>query len=147
MPAPTLAKAFDLLHRSQLLAPEQLRELEELRGRHHDAEGLVRSVLKRGWVTAYQVLEILSGRGEGLFFGDYVLLDRVGTGATAHVYRARHLPSGNTVALKVLRTDLLSLDEARDCLCREGRAGVRLSHPNLVKVHGAFRKDDSLFLV
>src|SRR5262249_50331685 len=125
----------------------QVRELGQLRRRHHNAEGLVRSVLKRSWLTPYQALEVFSGRGKRLFLGDYLLLDRVGTGATAHVYKARHLPSGSTVALKDLRTDLLSPEEARDCLDREGSAGTRLSHPNLLKVYGAFRKKDSHFLV
>jgi serine/threonine-protein kinase len=147
MPKQTLAAVMATLRRSQLLPPEVLRELDHLEHEHHDPQDLVRAVLKRGWLTGYQARELFSGRGEGLLLGEYVLLNRVGSGSTSHVYKARHLPTGRTVGLKVLRTDLLSSDEAWDCLLREGRAGVRLSHPNLLKVHGALCEGDAFFLV
>ncbi|MBI1918020.1 MAG: serine/threonine protein kinase [Planctomycetes bacterium] len=147
MAGQALADVMTRLRRSQLLTPETLRELDDLQHEQHDPQALVRAVLKRGWLTAYQARELFSGRGEGLLLGEYVLLDRVGSGATSHVYKARHLPTGRTVGLKVLRTDLLSTEEAWDCLLREGRAGVRLAHPNLLKVHGALREGDAFFLV
>jgi len=135
------------LRSSQLLTPQALRELDALQHEHHDPQELVRAVLKRGWLTAFQARELFSGRGEGLLLGEYVLLNRVGSGATSHVYKARHLPTGRTVGLKVLRTDLLSTEAAWDCLLREGQAGVRLSHPNLLKVHGALHEGETFILV
>jgi len=147
MPEPALSTVIGTLRRSQLLTPEALRELTHLQGKHHSPNDLVRAVLKQGWLTTYQALELFSGRGKGLLLGGYVLLDRVGSGATSHVYKAKHLRTGRLVGLKVLRTDLLSADEAWDCLLREGQAGVRLSHPNLLKVHGALCEGESCFLV
>src|SRR5262249_21371583 len=97
MPSHSLADVIALLRGSRLLGQEQLRELEPLAQRYSDPQKFVRAVLKRGWLTPYQALELFSGRGEGLHFGEYVVLDRVGTGSTAHVYKARHLPTGCTV--------------------------------------------------
>ena len=61
MPGQALATVMTTLRRSQLLTPEALRELDHLEHEHHDPKELVRAVLKRGWLTAYQARELFSG--------------------------------------------------------------------------------------
>ncbi|MBX3466321.1 MAG: serine/threonine protein kinase [Planctomycetes bacterium] len=63
--------------------------------------------------------------------GDYELLDTLGRGAMGAVHRARHVPSGRVVALKVVTTAEAAL-AAR--LAREASLAGRLDHPAIVRV-------------
>ena len=61
------------------------------------------------------------------------LLGRGGMGA---VYLARDVALHRVVAIKVLRSDGLSLDNAREAFRREARMSAQLVHPNIVPVFG-----------
>jgi serine/threonine protein kinase/WD40 repeat protein len=66
--------------------------------------------------------------------GDYELGEELGRGAMGAVYRARHVPLGQTVALKVILTgEFASESERRRFLAEAGQA-ARLDHPNIVRV-------------
>ncbi len=66
--------------------------------------------------------------------GDYELGEELGRGAMGAVYRARHVPLGQTVALKVVLTgEFASEPERRRFLAEAGQA-ARLDHPNIVRV-------------
>ncbi len=71
--------------------------------------------------------------GGQLRFGDYVLLDRLGTGGSGVVYRAWQLSLQRLVALKLLdgQTD----DRDEDRFARESRTAARLSHPHIVPIY------------
>ena len=62
----------------------------------------------------------------------YQLLELVGQGSFGAVYRARHVHTGQIVALKVASGDVDADAAAR--LLAEGRAAGRLDHPNVVGV-------------
>jgi len=72
------------------------------------------------------------------------LLDELGSGATATVYRALDLSAGREVALKVVRErpDQVRLERFR----REGRVTAALDHPGIVRIHGAGTLDGRPFL-
>jgi serine/threonine-protein kinase len=65
----------------------------------------------------------------------YQLLDPVGRGANATVWRARDLRGGQTVAIKVLRTDVMTLEDVQR-LAQEVEILRNLSHPCIVRLHG-----------
>jgi serine/threonine protein kinase len=71
----------------------------------------------------------------GRRLGPYRLLERVGTGAYAAVYRGRHEVLGVERAIKVPRPSLAAWPEQRDRFLREARVAARLRHPNVVSVH------------
>ncbi|MBX6331367.1 MAG: serine/threonine protein kinase [Gemmatimonadaceae bacterium] len=52
------------------------------------------------------------------------------------VYLARDVALHRVVAIKVLRSDALSLDHAREAFRREARMAAQLVHPNIVPVFG-----------
>lgn len=62
----------------------------------------------------------------------YTLLDRVGEGGTATVYRATH-PEHGTVAFKVLREKLRQDRTAVARFTREAGFGTRVQHPNVIR--------------
>ena len=82
---------MDLLRQYQLLAPEQLAQLPHLiHGRCNDARSLAKMLGRRGWLTIYQINQLLAGNAKDLVFGPYHILDRLGQGGLSAVYKARH---------------------------------------------------------
>lgn len=68
----------------------------------------------------------------GTTVAGYNLLDRVGEGGTATVYRAEH-PEHGTVALKVLREKLRADRTAVTRFVREAGFGTRVTHPSVIR--------------
>lgn len=64
----------------------------------------------------------------------YEVLQKLGEGATATVYRGRHLTIGKDVAIKVLHPHLSASSRNRERFNREARAVGRLSHQNIVSI-------------
>ena len=82
-----------------------------------------------------------------LLDGRYELLEVIGTGGMAVVYKARCHRLNRLVAVKVLK-DEFSADE--DCLRRfraEGEAVAMLSHPNIVQVFDVSASEDANYIV
>jgi WD40 repeat protein len=71
------------------------------------------------------------GQSGGSRFGDYILLDRVGSGGSGAVHRAWQLSLERLVAIKLI--DAGAHDAER--FTREGRMAARLSHPHIVPIY------------
>ena len=71
----------------------------------------------------------------------YEVLEELGRGGMAIVYRARHLTLDRIVALKEMRLlDDTSL-AATERFLREARLGARIRHPNVVEIFDCFEVD------
>ncbi|MES2637981.1 MAG: protein kinase [Myxococcota bacterium] len=70
----------------------------------------------------------------GSVLDKYEVLQKLGEGATATVYRGRHLTIGRDVAIKVLHPHLSASSRYRERFNREARAVGRLSHQNIVSI-------------
>jgi serine/threonine-protein kinase len=77
----------------------------------------------------------------------YHLLEPLGSGGMAQVYRARDLMLERFVAIKVLRPDFSADPEFQVRFRQEARAAANLSHPNIVTVHDFGFDQGQLFLV
>ncbi|MDR5689508.1 MAG: protein kinase, partial [Armatimonadota bacterium] len=66
--------------------------------------------------------------------GRYELLETVGHGGMATVYRARRLSDGKVVAVKVLREPYCHDREFVERFEREAQAAASLAHPHVVPV-------------
>ena len=85
---------------------------------------------------------------EGVLLNDrYQLLEKLGSGGMADVYRARDLMLDRYVAIKVLRRDFSASTEFQNQFRLEARAAANLSHPNIVTVHDFGFADDLLYIV
>ena len=78
--------------------------------------------------------------------GRYELVERLGAGATAEVYRARD-PRGGHVVVKRVHPHLALNEALRHLFDREARVSMSLQHPNIVRVLEACDVDGELFLV
>src|SRR5262249_41471089 len=104
-----------------------------VKGRGDPARLLARDLVHRGWLTVFQVNQLLAGKGRSLVLGPYVVMDRLGQGGQSEVYKARHPEAGNIVALKVIRAEVLESPEAADQFLLEMEAMAQLAHPNIVQ--------------
>ncbi len=81
----------------------------------------------------------------GTIVGRYQIVDTLGSGGMAVVYRARDRELGRDVALKLLGSaDDASQGNTR--LLREAQALAQLSHPNVIPIYDVGRFSDGVFL-
>lgn len=79
--------------------------------------------------------------------GRYMLMEEIGNGGMARVYRAQDLINGKIVAVKILKEQFLDNDEIVQRFKNESRAISMLDHPNIVKVFDVSVWDKTQFLV
>jgi eukaryotic-like serine/threonine-protein kinase len=106
----------------------------QLQGQFHDAPSLGRELVRRGWLSDYQLDQLLEGNGDLLSLGPYRILDWLGEGGVSQVFKAWHVPFASVVALKVIRPALQENPEAMRQFLFEARVMSQLSHPNIVRV-------------
>ena len=84
---------------------------------------------------------------EGQTLGKYHILEPLGQGGMAQVYRAYHPTLDRYVAIKVLRSDLIEDQEFLSRFSREARSVAGLRHPNIVQVFDFDVDDERYFMV
>ena len=77
----------------------------------------------------------------------YRLLQPLGSGGMAVVFKAIDEMLERTVAVKILREDYTDDKEFREQFKQEAKAAANLSHPNIVTVHDFGFDDDQVFIV
>src|SRR6266567_192431 len=82
------------------------------------------------YVTEYQASLLGRGHTEGFFLGQYTILERLGRGRMAGVYRAVH-QLGQMVAIKVLPPSKAKDPHMFARFQREARMALQLQHPNV----------------
>ena len=86
----------------------------------------------------------------GQSLGRYKILEQLGEGGMATVYKAYDSTLERFVAIKVIRTDQFApsmLDEILKRFEREAKALAKLSHPNIVHVHDYGKFEGAPYLV
>ena len=77
----------------------------------------------------------------------YEILELIGVGGMARVYKARCHWLNRYVAIKILRDDLAQDSEIRRRFHDESQAVAMLSHPNIVAVYDVSRSSDQEYIV
>lgn len=85
------------------------------------------------------IAKILNGR--------YEILELVGRGGMAYVYKARDIKLNRFVAVKVLREEYTENEQFIKKFDRESQAAAGLSHPNIVSVYDVGVDGDVYFIV
>src|SRR5438046_1995660 len=140
MPNPTtnVADFCAGLSRSRLLSGDRVDMLHNVwlaraAGSDADVDGFRKFLLAGRHLTEYQAALVQRGHTDGFLIGGYVILDRIGKGASAGVYKAVHPGSGQVVALKVLPGSKARSPHTLARFQREGRLLTQLDHPNVVR--------------
>ncbi len=84
---------------------------------------------------------------EGQNLGKYRIMEPLGQGGMARVYRAYHPKLDRYVAIKVLRSDLVSEEEFLARFRREAQAVAGLRNPNIVQVFDFDEQDEIYYMV
>jgi serine/threonine protein kinase len=133
-----------------ILPPEELTSLvtsfsEDRAG--VDVERLAKELVRQQKLTRFQASVIFRRQSRGLRFGDYIVLDKLGSGGMGQVFKAENRQTGQIVAIKLLRATYTKSQKAVARFYRESETAMRLRHPNLVAVHEAGEWNGLHFLV
>jgi WD40 repeat protein len=75
---------------------------------------------------------MMDGANQETQYGQYRLIQHIGSGSIANVYLAEHSADGTRAAVKVLQADLS--DEEADAFLEQARRLAGLQHPRIVRV-------------
>src|SRR4051812_37376183 len=128
-----------LLIRSRLVTADEVkalyqRWLGEARGAANDPEQYCKWLVSRQYLTPYQAELLARGQVDNFFLNQYKVLDRIGQGCMAGVYKAVH-QLGQLVAIKVLPPSKAKTPHVLGRFQREAKMAVRLRHPNVVRTY------------
>jgi serine/threonine protein kinase len=104
----------------------------ESKGHWENVELFTRWMVNNRYVTPYQAMLLSHGHSAGFFLDQYKILDRLGRGRMAGVYKAVH-QLGAVVAIKVLPPSKARDPQLLRRFQREARLALRLKHPNVVR--------------
>ncbi len=79
--------------------------------------------------------------------GRYQLIERVGSGGMAQVYKAQDKALGRIVAIKMLHESMTSDEGFLQRFQREAHAAANLTHPNIVTVHDIGQDGNRYYIV
>jgi serine/threonine protein kinase len=143
----TVASLVNDLRGLDILGQDQLAEIATDQARRFSSpRALVRELLQRNWLTAFQANQLMHGRAVELLIGPYVLLERLGEGGAGLVFKARHRRMNRVVALKLLRKELLADAEVLGRFYREIQIVSQLDYPNVVHAYDAGPAGSTHFL-
>lgn len=85
--------------------------------------------------------------GKRLLAGRYELIEKIGEGGMAVVYKARCRLLNRYVAIKILRPEFTKDETFVDNFKKESQAAAALSHPNIVSVYDVGKEGNINFIV
>ncbi|MBL8867339.1 MAG: protein kinase, partial [Planctomycetia bacterium] len=138
-PTTTVTDYCGVLARSRLLPSHEVANLAdrwraETRATDAEVDGFRKYLVSRKLLTDYQAAMVQRGHADGYFVDGYVILDRIGKGQMAGVYKAVH-STGQIVALKVLASSKAKNSHLLARFQREARLLTQLNHPNIVRAY------------
>src|SRR5262245_702319 len=133
----TVQNVYGLLIRSKLLSLDECKEMfarwnQEAKENATNLAHFAKWMVANRYLTEYQALMLARGHADGFLLNQYKILDRLGKGRMAGVYRARH-ETGPVVAIKVLPPSKSRDPALLARFQREARVALKLKHPNIVR--------------
>ncbi len=136
----------DVLMDLGLVPQAEQRAVAKMERRSPDQHRFLAELFRAGKLTRLQATQIGRGRGHHLMLGQYLLLDRLGSGGMGRVFLARHRTLGRLAALKLVRLDRRHCPNTKARFLREVCLISRLNHENVVHAHDAGIAHQSCFL-
>lgn len=129
------------------LNPQQVEELRNWVAQEADLHAFCKELLRRNWLTPFQVSLLLKNQADSLVVGANRLHSRLGEGSMGQVYRAWNIRLGRMVAVKMLHADHALSGKAMDRFRREMQTAAALVHPNIVLLRDADETNKIPYLV
>ena len=125
------------LIRSKLMTPDEMLAMRqrwqtEAKDNATQTPLFVKWLIAQNYVTEYQASLLARGHVDDFYLGDYRILERIGRGRMAGVYKASH-GSGQIVAIKVLPPSRVKSGLTLARFQREARLSIKLKHPHVVR--------------
>lgn len=149
MPISSVIDLVGEIVRLQVLTSAQRTELEvSLAPMLSEPKALAAEMLKRNWLTPFQVNLLFAGRTDELILHPYVLQQRIGEGGMGQVFKAMHTVLRRIDAVKLVRLDAQHPETRTlfDRFEKEAIASARVVHRNLVGVYTAEKRGNTFFL-
>lgn len=133
----TVESFCNLIIRSRLVPASEVQSVHqrwrtEAKGSAHDLGRFAKWLVNHQLLTEYQAAALMRGHADHFFLDQYKLLDRIGKGRMAGVYKAVHT-LGQIIAVKVLPPSKAKSGHDFARFQREARLAMRLKHPNVVR--------------
>lgn len=125
-------------------AEELCRDCPELTQEVADS---ITSLKRMDWLLKPMKDDDLSPRKLPFDFGEYTVIERIGTGGMGQVFKALHRRMDRIVALKILPEGSVKSADALARFQQEVRSAAQLIHPNIVTAYDAGEHEGSPFLV
>jgi serine/threonine protein kinase len=147
----TVENLCGLLIRSRLIQADDVKALyqrwkTDAKEERADTGQFSQWLVSQQYVTAYQATLLARGQIDHFFLGPYKILERLGQGRMAGVYRAAHT-LGQMVAIKVLPPSRAKDATYLGRFQREARLALRLEHQNVVRAFQMGQAGDLNYLV
>ncbi|HET6423062.1 MAG TPA: FHA domain-containing serine/threonine-protein kinase [Planctomycetaceae bacterium] len=129
---------WDVLEGSKLLTAEQLsatKQAVESASTIPSAKAVLRSLVSRQWLTAFQAERLYQGQARGFFYDHYKVVDVLGLGGMGWIYQAVDTQTGQLVALKSMRQDFQRDQGMLARFQQEANVGMRLEHPHIARTY------------
>ncbi len=125
------------LIRSKLMTADEMLAMKqrwqaEAKDNAGQSAAFLKWLIAKNYTTEYQASLLSRGHVDDFFLGEYKILERIGRGRMAGVYKAVH-PSGQVVAIKVLPPSRAKNAQMLARFEREARLAVKLKHPHVVR--------------
>jgi serine/threonine-protein kinase len=130
-----------------LVGPSPLGDAVREFGSHDaPAEEFGTALVRREFITGYQLERLLRGERAGYFYGRAKVLYQIGAGSFARVFRAVHRDTGAILAVKVLRSRFANDAEKQAAFRHEGEMGRLLRHPNIVAIEDVGQEQGASYI-
>lgn len=135
-----------------LATPEEVKHcLEMLKGvEDGNQKSLVQMLLDNEYVTKRQVArlrQMIEAAKSGQKIPGYKVLEKLGAGAMATVFKARQLSLDRLVAIKVLPRKFSQNPQFIERFYAEGRSAAQLNHPNIVQAYDVGKSGEYHYFV
>ncbi len=147
----TVQNVYGLLIRSKLLPIDDARSMyarwqAEAKDGATNLTRFADWMVKNHYLTQYQAYLLVRGHADGFYLNDYKIIDRLGQGRMAGVFKGQH-QLGQVVAIKVLPPSKAKDPNLLARFQREARLAMKLKHPNIVRTFQVGQAGELYFLV
>jgi serine/threonine protein kinase len=146
----SIPELLTTLSESGLMSADELTTIHQSissSGTVRTAEEFAKELVRQNHLTKLQAAAVLQGKTSNLVFGEYIVLEKIGSGGMGQVFKARHKPTRKLVALKVLSADAVKNKRLVERFKKEAKAVARLKHPNIVRAYEAGKINRIRYLV